>query len=407
MFIMTTCIRTTCFSLLMCLLPLTTQAATLNVPGEYISLSAAVSAAGDNDTILIQSGAYTSNIVATISQDNLTIRGNGGKAHLNATGVSISNKKAILVTTGNNITIDNVEFSGASVPDENGAGIRHEGGLLTIKNCYFHDNENGILTSGQGAQGELMVQNSEFNHNGLGRAGYTHNIYVGHIGKFTFYGSYSHHATHGHNIKSRASENHILYSRIMDETNGNASYDIDLPNGGLTYIIGNTVHQGTLTENSTMISYAAEGASNTIQEIYVSGNTFVNDRLPGTCLRLSGSPTAIVRNNVFDNFTTAVQGSPSSFGNNLQGTSNGLFNRSGFDFHLTSSSPAINAGLPPGTYRGIDLTPIFEYMHPTSTKTRYSDGSLDIGAFEFANITSTPVPDPPRNLLLLHKDQGK
>ena len=31
------------------------------------------------------------------------------------------------------------------MPDQNGAGIRYEAGDLTINDCYFHDNEMGIL----------------------------------------------------------------------------------------------------------------------------------------------------------------------------------------------------------------------------------------------------------------------
>lgn len=162
------------------------KSATLSVPGTHTTVSAAINSLSNGDTLEIAAGEYTSNIVSTISKSNIIIRGQGGRAHLNADGASISNGKAVFVTTGTNITIENIEFSHARVVDKNGAGIRHEGGLLTVRNCYFHDNENGILTSNQGASGELVVESSEFDHNGLGSAGYTHNIYVGHISKFTF-----------------------------------------------------------------------------------------------------------------------------------------------------------------------------------------------------------------------------
>ncbi len=361
------------------------QGATLAVPGTYPTIASAVAAAGSGDIISIESGEYSAGIVATISDNNITLRGEGGRAHLNANGVSISNSKAIIVTTGNNITIENIEFSRAEVPDQNGAGIRHEGGLLTVRNCYFHDNENGILTSNQGVGGELVVENSEFDHNGLGSAGYTHNIYVGRIGKFIFRASYSHHATHGHNIKSRAQENHILYSRIMDETDGNASYQIDLPNGGLSYIIGNSIHQGVNAENSRMISYAAEGVTNPVQEIYLSGNTFVNDRHSGYGIRLAGSPVAVIRNNIFDNLNSAVEGSVTSFTNNLGGSSSGFNNRTGFDYHLLSTSSAKDQGGDPGSFHGVSLKPVREYVHPLQLKNRAEDTTLDIGAFEFGS----------------------
>lgn len=379
-------------------LPLWGSAAILQVPGSYSTLAQAVSAAKNGDTIEIAAGQYTNGIITSIHVDNLKIRGVGGRAHLNASGQSIANGKAIFVITGENITLENIEFSGAKVVDENGAGIRHEGGLLSVKNCYFHDNENGILTSNQGTSGELVIENSEFAHNGLGRAGYTHNIYVGHIGRFVFKYSYSHHATHGHNIKSRAEKNYILYSRIMDEVSGNASYQVDLPNGGLSYLIGNSIHQGTNAENSTMISYAAEGASNPLQEIYLSGNTLVNDRHIGYGLRLSGTPIAVVKNTIFDNLTSAVNGSPNVFTGNLVSDGSGFVDRHSYDYHLLATSPAKDIGEEPGKYQNFNLLPTREYLHPLKSVERKNSGQIDAGAFEYASTVSPP---PPQNTIVI------
>ena len=362
----------------------------LTVPTPYTSVSEAVAAAQSGDIIEIEAGSYNdSEIVATINVDNLTIRGVNGLAHLNADGVTIANAKAIFVTTGDDITIEHVEFSHAAVPDQNGAGIRHEGGLLTIRNCYFHDNEDGILTSNQ-TDGELFIERTEFYHNGLGDPGYTHNIYVGHIAKFTMQFCYSHHATHGHNVKSRAAENHVYYNRIMDETTGNASYQIDLPNGGIAYLIGNILHQGAQAENPNMISYAAEGATNAIQELYVSGNTLVNDRPSGYGIRLSESPTAIIVNNIFDGIveSNTVYGTPTIYSNNIFGNDNDFVNRSNFDFHLTAGSPAVEAGEDPGAYNGVDLTPVYEYLHPLNSVVRKTNHQLDAGAFEYNDPAS-------------------
>ena len=47
---------------------------------------------------------------------------------------------------GDRTTVDRIEFSGATVPDQNGAGIRQEGTDLTVTRSWFHDNQNGILT---------------------------------------------------------------------------------------------------------------------------------------------------------------------------------------------------------------------------------------------------------------------
>ena len=96
--------------------------------------------------------------------------------HLNAT-IPPPDGKAILTTDGN-ITINGFEFSGAAVADANGAGIRMQTGNLTLNDCYFHHNENGILTSAEG--GTLTIDDSEFAFNGNGNGG-THNLYVGGI----------------------------------------------------------------------------------------------------------------------------------------------------------------------------------------------------------------------------------
>ena len=76
----------------------------------------------------------------------------------------------------------NVEFSGAAVPDQNGAGIRQEGDDLVINKCSFHDNENGILT-GANAASDIKIKRSRFFRNGRGD-GYTHNIYIGAVRSF-------------------------------------------------------------------------------------------------------------------------------------------------------------------------------------------------------------------------------
>src|SRR4030081_2119839 len=113
-------------------------------PGQqYSTISAAIDASQDGDTIEVQAGTYT-NDFATINT-NITLQGVGGMVNMVCTE-QIPNGKAIFVTNGN-ITINNFEFSGAEVADKNGAGIRYESGNLTLNNDYFHDNEMGLLSA--------------------------------------------------------------------------------------------------------------------------------------------------------------------------------------------------------------------------------------------------------------------
>ena len=92
-------------------------------PGmQYATLAAAIAASSDGDVIQVQAGTYT-NDFATINT-KITIEGVGGMVNLVAT-VPPPNGKAILVTN-TDVTLDNIAFSGAKVPDGNGAGIRYQ-----------------------------------------------------------------------------------------------------------------------------------------------------------------------------------------------------------------------------------------------------------------------------------------
>src|SRR5215470_3492126 len=99
------------------------MASTLQVGSgqQYGTLSAAITASHAGDTIYVQAGTYV-NDWASIDHD-LAIIGVGGYAHLKST-TDIANGKAALIVNGN-VTLQNLEFSGAQVPNDNGAGIRY------------------------------------------------------------------------------------------------------------------------------------------------------------------------------------------------------------------------------------------------------------------------------------------
>jgi hypothetical protein len=91
-----------------------------------------------------------------------------------------------------------------------------------------------------------------------------------------------------------------VYNRIQDSDTGTASYDIDLPNGGLNYIGGNVIRKGPGAQNNTLITSGKERATNPVQEFYLVNNTIVNDRSSGTFVRVAGAvPTISLVNNIF------------------------------------------------------------------------------------------------------------
>jgi hypothetical protein len=349
-------------------------------PGRALSSpSAAARVVRDGDVVEIDAGTYRHD-AAVWRADNLTIRGVGGRAHLQADG-AYAEGKAIWVIKGANTTIDHIEFSGARVPDHNGAGIRQEGAGLTVRDCYFHDNENGILT-GRNLHSDILIEQSEFANNGYGD-GYTHNLYIGEVKRFTLRASYSHHARVGHDVKSRARENYILYNEITDGSNGTASYEVDLPNGGLSYLIGNVIQQGPKTENPTIISYGAEGLGSGSNELYVVNNTVVDDRRAGGRFIVVARRTQRVeiRNNIFAGSGTLP--GLAQLEHNVQAADPGFVDRAGYDYHLRRESPAIDAGCPAGEGHGFSLAPVAQYVATCREEPRPVMGTLDCGAFEF------------------------
>ena len=347
--------------------------------GKQFSLpSQAAAVAKDGAIVEIDAGVYEKD-AASWTANNLTLRGVGGRAHLKSGGAA-AEAKGIWVLSGKNTTVENIEFSGCAVSDRNGAGIRQQGEGLTVRNCFFHDNEMGILTGASPAS-VILIETSEFARNGAGD-GQSHNIYIGTVKSFTLRHCYSHHTRIGHNLKSRAQANYILYNRIMDEENGTSSYAIDLPNGGLSILVGNLVHKGPNSENSGVLTYAAEGAKNEKQELYVANNTFVNDRSSATFISLRGSPTTVsVINNIFFGPGGMISGKGEA-SNNLISKDPLFVDRARYDYRLQKGSPAIDGGKPPGKVGDFDLTPRFHYLHPLRKEARPISGALDLGAYE-------------------------
>ncbi len=382
-------------------IPLSAHAATLQVgPGKtYAKPCMAIAAAAAGDTIEVDAaGSYAGDTCAW-STDNLTIRGVGGRAKIDLTGVSPAQKKGIFTIAANTATIENFELSGAAISaadGNNGAGIRHQGLNLTVRSCFFHDNQNGILGAPSTAQmGNVLIENSEFANNGAGD-GFSHNMYMGNYARFTLQYSYSHRGKVGHLVKSRAKENHILYNRITDEAGGTASYEIDLPNGGFSRIIGNLIEQSSGTQNPAMVAYAAEGLTAGYDaHLYVINNTFLNNRGSGTFVNNATTTPGLLANNIFWNGGT-ISGQASALqASNFVGPSGGdpaFTDVSKYDVRLLMDSPCINKGTDVNNAGSQPLGAVFHYIHPLQAQARtVVGGSIDIGAYEYG--TAPPNAD--------------
>jgi hypothetical protein len=388
---------------LLCLWVLPAAMATVRSvgPGQpYAKPCQAFAAAQDGDVIEIDAAGNYDGDVCPITRNNLTIRGVNGRARIDAAG-QYAWGKGIWVVVGDGIVIENIEFSGARVPDRNGAGIRLDSGNLTLRNCVFHDNENGILG---GFYGKVLIEHSEFYDNGYGD-GYSHNIYLNAgVEEFTLRYSASRRSKAGHLVKSRAARNYILYNRLTQEP-GTGSYEIDLPNGGLAYVIGNTIQQGETTQNRGMLSYGFEGLHSSVpNQLYVVNNTFVSTRSAGaTFVQIAGSVTApaVIRNNIFSGSGILTTQSGALLAGNVTSGEMGFLNPAAFDYRISNLSAALNAGVDPGDGNGYPLRPVMQYLHPLCAVSRYDVGPVDAGAFEYGVQEANPVcaggsaPPPP------------
>ena len=364
-------------------------AATLRVgpSRSHKTVASAVAAAKANDVIEIDPGEYVDD-TANISVP-LTIRGVGAtRPHLRATK-NIANGKGIFVLSNASgaVTFERLELSGARVVDDNGAGIRAQGAEVVVRDCYFHDNQNGILGGAPG-KAKVLIEHSEFYRNGDG-SGQTHNVYISSgTAELTFRYNYSHAVKEGHLLKSRADVNYILYNRLVDE-DGDGSAVIDLPEGGRSYVIGNLLQQGSKASNTgRVVWYNLESPTNPELELYFVNNTVVNDNAKTTnFIQSGGLDKLVLKNNLFVGPGTLVQGAvvAREESNNVQTDAPGLVDRAGWNYQLTAGSPAIDKGVAPGTDpHGYSLVPKFHYAHPRDKSPRFVVGAaIDVGAYEY------------------------
>jgi hypothetical protein len=362
-----------------CLVAAPASAATILVtPAD--DLAKVLREAADGDQIDIAAGAYSGQ-VGVIQQKNLTLRGIGGRPVLKAAGRSAEGK-AILVVRDGRVRIENIEFRGARVPDGNGAGIRFEHGQLTVVRCAFYDNQNGILTANFG-DAELTVQDSEFGQ-APHDATLPHLLYVGRIARLTLSGSRFGGGFNGHLVKSRARESFVRYNQIVDGPGGQAGYELEFPNGGRAWVIGNVIGQSATTSNPVVVSFGAEGTDDRPQGLFVVNNTFVNEGLkPGFFVRLHdlGKPVErVMANNLYVGLGVSDAAWADVGRGNFLAPPQVLQDPEVGQYGLGLDSVLRHRGVDPGTAQGQSLRPDAEFTPPMGTRplsprSRWSPGA--------------------------------
>jgi len=374
------------------------SAATLRVgPGQPYALPcAAIAAAAPRDIIEIAGGITYAGDACVVNANSLVIRGVDGRPHIDAAGANAQGK-GTWVIAASNVTVENVEMSGARVPDQNGAALRLEGSNFTLRGSFLHDNENGVLSTDNSAS-KILIETSEFGYNGYG-TGFTHNIYIGNVASLSFRGNFSHDANVGHNLKSRAQVNTVTYNRFSSTSSsgaGKPSYEIDLPNAGTSYVIGNVIQQPPDNANPALLAYGEEGASNRAQDLYVVNNTFLNDDASSGTFVLVGASVVtpvLLQNNIFGGTGTLITQATAIDRTNFRSAAPGFVDRANYDLHPTPNPLVVDAGSAPGvSASGVSLAPTSQYRHVASLEPRVNTGGIDIGAYEAVGPSTDPDP---------------
>jgi hypothetical protein len=323
--------------------------------GSALTLEQALAKAQDGDTIELLSGEYRGSWL--IEGRRLTLRGMGGDkpAVLRGEGKPVA-AKALLTVRGGEVTLQNLQFSGARSNEGTGAGVRLEGaGRLLIQRCRFFDNEYGLFAANDD-KAELRIEDSVFGQAPRIEGGLYHLVNIGRIARLSISGSRFQQGFEGHLIKTRARENLIRYNFIHDGLRGGASYEIDIANGGLATIEGNVIGQGSATQNFVQVAYGSEDRSWDVNRLVLAHNTFINHGwLPSWYLRVfnnklpPGTEVVAVNNLLVGGgvFSMGVSGVAGRFEGNRHALRRMLRDADNEVFELAPGSSLRDAGVDP------------------------------------------------------------
>jgi hypothetical protein len=327
------------------------------------------------DTCAIKDGTYTENILLT-THGTPTARVTfknffGHRPKINFTDTSLAGRWEMANVVYNSapfgyVTIEGLEISGGKA---DAMKIYFPTEIL-IKNNYFHDNDYGMALNLMLGY-RVRVEGNRFNHNG--------------------------HASNGSAIALHGQQ-HVIVNNIFEDTLGQAlslaAYPFDSTkfNDPLYFDLKDSIiSNNTFANNQKMaiLPWGQGGAGGTVANNKIQNNIFY-ENCRSACVAGHGqaisywSPAGsgdLITNNIFyatGSVTTAI-----GFGGGVgtpaqQYTESGsLFNNPLFvgaaDFHLQSTSPAVNAGL--------NLLPTVTIDYDSNPRPR--GGAFDIGAYEY------------------------
>jgi len=335
--------------------------------------------------------------------------------------------------------IEGFKLYGASNNSHNGAGVRiNQANHVTIRDCEITGNDMGIMSGGRdlGATGvNQRIVGCRIHHNGTAEdPGYNHNLYLGGT-SVTITACEIYASTTGHNVKSRAHYTRVQYSYVHDSAN--REFDLvqrkgvtDAP-GSHAVLLGSVIEKKrNMNGNKAVIHYGTESNVDHLGTLSLTNNTVVTPyRSPVMELSAPGASARAV-NNIFWNGgverekQSLVRTRNGAKAENVSGTRNWFsrgwrhdLKRFGTQFknayvadagehppfkapgnghyHLNQSTGSL---VDRGTaWTKLDLPPVpgarkadrayrktfYQYTPELKLKKRETDGSPDLGAFEY------------------------
>lgn len=237
----------------------------------FAALQEAVNAIGEGTgTIRIESGTYR-DCAVQVAGDVGFVAQVAGQTVFDGTACE---GKATIVARGRSTRVEGLIFQNITVPDANGSGIRLERGNLTVRQSWFRDSEQGIL-SADDPTAAVLIEKSTFSRLGRCDRGLScaHSVYFGDYGSVTIRRSRFEAGRGGHYVKSRAGRVEVTESSFDDTAGSTTNYMIDVPAGATGRIADNVFVQGRDKENySAFIAVAAEGRVHNSAGLSIAGN---------------------------------------------------------------------------------------------------------------------------------------
>jgi len=392
---------------------------------QYATMNALLAAVtlGDNDIAWVHPGTYSS----------FNVSSGGGSSQATAAQIRAYdiNNKPIFSGSTNTIQVGSLgkwfKLYGLVQTSATTRGIFHTCGGLIIQNCKVQNTPDGIMSgmcnTRSANPGYLIAEYNEITGSGSGTQ--YHSWYLQEYWCQIRY-NWTHNAAGGIGYKDRSRTSTVEYNLIEPGSSGAGCAvsfcgwdDSEMPDVGQTATMtGNIVTKNGggntwLFINNIRMADGGNPGQTSPGYLYLYNNTFYTVSHTGPMLADDEVSIIAAHNNIFhttsctnmydqvdgangpgqvltsyNNWVKSTISRPAAFTSTVTGTAPGVVNAatSGGDWHLTSGSQCINAGR-----NGLSVVPNKEYAHPMNYTTRTSDGSIDIGAYEYTGAGSPPV----------------